>query len=274
MNLMSAGINVPAQLYQQQTSSRCDNQAQSYMVCFKECYFLFAFFSWCFLLYKFKFKFKYIALILGQGHEVQGTSSMYYVVPNYGIGHSPHGPHPLQPCAIGDGRFVRTQEYHAETVEHTYHQPVPTPHCSARPSAADRTPANTAQSLDYTNGLFVPGGFQQTVSVTSERGVAWNQSLQQATIASMEFQSHTSLPERGVTWNQSLQQATISSMEFQSHTSLPKEQPHRPAPWKRQLSGGARAPARLPRARRVCCCPDYESVEFYVLFYVNCIETA
>ena len=90
----------------------------------------------------------------------------------------------------------------------------------------------------------------------------------------MEFQSHTSLPERGVTWNQSLQQATISSMEFQSHSSLPKEQPHRPAPWKRQLSGGARAPARLPRARRVCCCPDYESVEFYVLFYVNCIETA
>ena len=90
----------------------------------------------------------------------------------------------------------------------------------------------------------------------------------------MEFQSHTSLPERGVTWNQSLQQATISSMEFQSHSSLPKEQPHRPAPWKRQLSGGARAPARLPHARRVCCCPDYESVEFYVLFYVNCIETA
>jgi len=31
MNLMSAGINVPAQLYQQQTSSRCDNQAQNYI---------------------------------------------------------------------------------------------------------------------------------------------------------------------------------------------------------------------------------------------------
>ncbi|OQU77485.1 uncharacterized protein LOC8071196 [Sorghum bicolor] len=184
------GINVPTQLYQQQTSSRCDNQAQSYM-----------------------------------GHKVQGTSSMYYVVPNYGIEHSPHGSHPLHPCAIGDGRFVRTQEYHAETVEHTYHQPIPMPYCSAHPSAADRTPASTAQSLGYTNGLFVPGGLRQTVSVTSERGVAWNQSLQQATIA---------------------------SMEFQSHTSLPKEQPRRPAPWKRQLSGGARAPARLPvpRARR------------------------
>ncbi|KAL5655482.1 hypothetical protein ACJX0J_034801, partial [Zea mays] len=206
---------VPAQLYQHQANSRCDNRAQTYM-----------------------------------GHEVQGTPSMYYVVPNYGIAHSPHGPHPLHPCAIGDGRFVRTQEYYSETVEHTYQQPVPTSYCSIRPSAADRTPASTAQSLGYTNDLFVPGGLRQTVSVTSERGVAWNQSLQQATIASMEFQSHTSLPERGVTWNQSLQQATISSMEFQSHASLQKELPHTPPPWKRQLSGGVRASARLPRARR------------------------
>jgi hypothetical protein len=248
MNLMCAGINVvPTQLYQHQANSRCDNRAQTYMVYFKECYFLFSFFSWCFLLYTFK----YIVLILGQGHEVQGTPSMYYVVPNYGIAHSPHGPHPLHPCAIGDGRFVRTQEYYSETVEHTYQQPVPTSYCSIRPSAADRTPASTAQSLGYTNDLFVPGGLRQTVSVTSERGVAWNQSLQQATIASMEFQSHTSLPERGVTWNQSLQQATISSMEFESHASLQKELPHTPPPWKRQLSGGARASARLPRARRV-----------------------
>lgn len=233
---------------------------------FKECYFLLLSslgVSYCTNLNK-------IVLILGQGREVQGPSSMYYVVPNYGITHSPHGLHPLHPCAIGDGRFVRTQEYHAETVERTYHQPVPMPHCSARPSAADRIPASIAQSLGYTNGLFVPGGLRQTVSVTSERGVAWNQSRQQATIAPVEFQSHTSLPERAFTWNQSLQQATTSSMEFQSHTSLPKEQPHR-APWKRQLSGGARARARSPRARRVCCCPGYESVEFYLLFYVSCI---
>lgn len=170
---------------------------------------------------------------------------MYYVVPDYGIAHSPHGPHPLHP-AIGDGRFVRTQEYHAETVEHRYHQ-LPMSHCSVRPSEADSSPASTTQSLGYANGLFVPHGLRQSVSVTSERAVAWNQSLQQA---------------------------TVSSMEFQSHTLLPKEQPHRPAPWKRQLSGGARAPARLPRAPRVCCCPDYGYVEFYLLFYVNCIETA
>ncbi|PUZ64163.1 hypothetical protein GQ55_3G121500 [Panicum hallii var. hallii] len=187
VNLMSAGINVPAQLYQHQTMSRYDNRAPNYT-----------------------------------GHQAQGTSCMYYVVPEYGIAHSPHGPHPLHPYAIGDGRFVRTQEYRAETVEHTYHQPVPAPHYAALPSAADRTPATTAQSLAYTNGLFVPGGYQQTVA-TSERGVAWNQSVQQA---------------------------TTSSMEFQGHTLLPKEQPRRPAPWKPQFSGEATVPARLPRAPR------------------------
>ncbi|RLN28912.1 uncharacterized protein C2845_PM05G12630 [Panicum miliaceum] len=190
-----AGINVPAQLYQHQTMSRCDNRAPNYTV----------------------------VIILEQGHQVQGTSCMYYVVPEYGIAHSPHGPHPLHPCAIGDGRFVRTQEYRAETVEHTYHQPVPAPHYAALPSAADMTPATTAQSLAYTNGLFVRGGHQQTVAVTSERGVAWNQSVQQA---------------------------TTSSMEFQGHTLLSKEQPRRPAPWKRQFSGVATVPARLPRARQ------------------------
>ncbi|TKW07042.1 hypothetical protein SEVIR_7G281501v4 [Setaria viridis] len=182
------GINVPAQLYQHQTISRCDNRAPNYA-----------------------------------GHQAQGTSYMYYVIPEYGIAHSPHGPHLLHPCAIGDGSSVRTQEYRAETVEHTYHQPVPTPHYPALPSAVDRTPATTAQSLAYTNGLFVPGGLKQTVAVASESGVAWNQSVQQA---------------------------TISSMGFQGHTFLPKEQPRWPAPWKRQFSGGAMVPARLPRARR------------------------
>ncbi|OEL18694.1 hypothetical protein BAE44_0020286, partial [Dichanthelium oligosanthes] len=87
----------------------------------------------------------------------------------------------------------------------------------------DRTPATTAQSLAYTNGLFIPSGLRQTVAVASERGVAWNQSVQQA---------------------------TIPSMEFQGHTLLPKEQPRRPAPQRRQFSGGAMMPARLPRARR------------------------
>ncbi|CAN6353854.1 unnamed protein product [Urochloa humidicola] len=180
------GINVPAQLYQHQTILRCDNRAPNYM-----------------------------------GHQVQGTSCMYYVVPEYGMVHSPHGPHPLHPCAIGDGRFVRTQEYRAETVEHTYHQPVSTPHYASLPSTADRTPATTAQSLAYTNGLFVPGGLQQTVAVASESGVAFNQSVQQA---------------------------TVSTMEFQGHTFLPKVQARRPAPWKRQFSGGAMVPARARRA--------------------------
>ncbi|KAF8727096.1 hypothetical protein HU200_019601 [Digitaria exilis] len=145
-----------------------------------------------------------------------------YVVPDYGIAHSPHGPHAFRPCAIGDGRFIRTQEYRTETMEHTYHQPVPTPQYAAFPTAAIRTPATAAQSLAYTNGLFVPGGLQQTVPVASERGVAWNQSVQ----------------------------ATISPMKFQGHTMLPKEQPRRPAPWKQQFSGGAMVPTRLPHARQ------------------------
>ncbi|KAG2624808.1 hypothetical protein PVAP13_3KG220427 [Panicum virgatum] len=157
------GINVPPQFYHHQTMSRCDNRAPNYM-----------------------------------GHQAQGTSCMYYVVPEYGIAHSPHEPDPLHPCAIGDGRFVRTQEYRAETVEHTYYQPVPVPHYAALPSAADRTPATTAQSLAYANGLFVPCGHKQTVAVTSERGVAWNQSVQQATTSSMEFQGHTLLPSGAV----------------------------------------------------------------------------
>ncbi|CAN6336379.1 unnamed protein product [Urochloa humidicola] len=183
------GINVPAQLYQHQTILRFDNRAPNYM-----------------------------------GHQAQGsTSCMYYVVPEYGIAHSPQGPHPLHPCAVGDGRFVRTQEYCGKTVEHTYHQPVSTPHYASLPSTADRTPATTAQSLAYTNDLFVPGRLQQTVAGASESGVALNQSVQQA---------------------------TVSTMEFQDHTFLPKEQPRRPAPWKRQFSGGAMVPARLPHARR------------------------
>lgn len=178
-----------------------------------------------------------LVLILEQGHQAPGISCMY-VVPDYGIAHSPHGPHAFRPCAIGDGRFIRTQEYRTETMEHTYHQPVPTPQYAAFPTAAIRTPATAAQSLAYTNGLFVPGGLQQTVPVASERGVAWNQSVQ----------------------------ATISPMKFQGHTMLPKEQPRRPAPWKQQFSGGAMVPTRLPHARQVCCCPHYELVKFYCSF--------
>jgi hypothetical protein len=163
---------------------------------------------------------------------------MYYVVPDYGIAHPPHGPHLLHPCAIGDGSTGRTQEHRAETVNHTYHQPVPTPHYPALPSAVERIPATTAQSLAHTNGLFVPGGLKQT-AVASESGVAWNQSVQQA---------------------------IMSSMGFQGHTYLPKEQLHRPAPWKRQFSGGAMVPARLPRVQWVCCCRHYELVKFYCSF--------
>lgn len=177
--------------------------------------------------------FNKLVLILEQGHQAQGISCMY-VVPEYGIAHSPHGPRAFHPCAIGDGRFIRTQGYHTETVEHTFHQPVPTPHHAAFPTMADRTPVTTAQSLAYTNGLFLPGGLQQTVPVASERGVAWNQSVQQATISPMKFQGPTLL----------------------------KEQPRRPAPWKRQFSGGAMVPTRLPRARWVCCCPHYQLVKF------------
>ncbi|KAJ1261831.1 hypothetical protein BS78_09G060400 [Paspalum vaginatum] len=184
------GINVPAQLYQHQTISTCDNQALNYA-----------------------------------GHQGQGTSCMYYVVPDadYGITFSPHGPQPLHPCAIGDGRFVRNQDYCAETVKHTYQQPVPTSYHAALPSVAERTPDSTAHSLAYTNGLFVPDGFRQNASAASERGAAWNHSQQQV---------------------------STSSIKFQGNTVVPREQPHRPAPWKRQFSGGAVEPARLHRARQ------------------------
>ncbi|CAM0144791.1 unnamed protein product [Urochloa decumbens] len=144
------GMCVPGQLYQHQTISACKDGAPNYM-----------------------------------GHQAQGIPCVYYVVNEYGIAHSPHGPHALPPCAIGDDK--------------------------------------TAQSLTNRNGLFVPGGIQQTVAVASESGVAWNQYAQQA---------------------------TISSMDFHGHTFLPKEQPHRPAPWKRQISGGAMVPARLPHAQQ------------------------
>lgn len=103
---------------------------------------------------------------------------MYYVVLDYGIAHSPHGPCPLDPCAIADGKFV-AQEYLANTADSTYHQPVPTSPYAFLPSAADRVPASTSQTLGYTDGLFIPGGQGQTLSVTSNNGVSclYNQLL-------------------------------------------------------------------------------------------------
>lgn len=76
------GINVPAELYEHQRIWGCGNQGLHY-----------------------------------SGQQIEGTSCMYYVVPDYGIAHSPHGPCPLDPCAIADDKFVRAQEYLANTAE-------------------------------------------------------------------------------------------------------------------------------------------------------------
>ncbi|KAL6607793.1 hypothetical protein ACP70R_040856 [Stipagrostis hirtigluma subsp. patula] len=183
------GINVPAEFYERQKVLGCDYQGLHY-----------------------------------SGHQAEGISSMYYVVPDYGIAHSPHGPQPLPPCAVANGRFVGAQEYCPDTVERTYHQPVPTSHYQALPSEAERTIASTSHSLANTNGLFVPGVLGQTVPVASESGAPWNPTLQQT---------------------------TASSMKIQDVTLVPKVQQWRSAPWKQQLASGAIVPAKLPRARLV-----------------------
>ncbi|KAL6897939.1 hypothetical protein ACP4OV_006898 [Aristida adscensionis] len=154
----------------------------------------------------------------------EGTSCMYYVVPDYGFTCSPHGPQPLHPRAA-DGGFVRSQEYQVDWEEHTYHRPVPpTSHypTPTLPYVAERTPALSSHSLAYTYGLLVPGKLVQTVAVASERAVPWNS-----------------------TW----QQTTISSLKFQDAPLLPKVQPRRSAPCKQQAASGAIVPAKLSCAR-------------------------
>jgi hypothetical protein len=175
---------------------------------------------------------------------------MYYVVPEYGIAHPPHGsqpfhliahpshglhplhpvahpPHgsyPVHPCAIANGLLSGGQEYCTETVEHTYYQQVRTSHYAVLPSVADRTPPINAQPLADTSGLFLPGGSDQAVDAASERGVAWSSSLQSVSVSSMKFQNPAVVPE-----------------------GLPCGED----PWKQQLAGRSRLPARLLHVQRV-----------------------
>ncbi|TVU17433.1 hypothetical protein EJB05_33470 [Eragrostis curvula] len=186
------GINVPAEFYGHQTIPGFNIRGQHYM-----------------------------------GHQAEGTPRMCYVVPAYT--HPPHGPHPLLPFSIANGRTAGTQNHHADSVEHPYYQKVYSSHYAVLPSAADMAPTSTTQPLTD-SGFFPPCVSGQTVDATSERDVAQSPSQQSASVSSIKFQNHTVVPEgrlRGT------------------------------APWKRQLADRPRVPAKLPRARQACRCSHF-----------------
>lgn len=182
------GITLPAELYEHQAIWRCGDQDLHYL-----------------------------------GQQAEGTSYSYYVVPDYGIAHSPLGPYPSEHCAIADGRFARSQEYLAKTADIACHQPVPIPHYDVLPSAAQWGPASTSQTLTCNDSLFIP----------TDQG-----------------QSFPVAPKKGMTWNPSLQSTSVSSKKFENHAMLSTVQLHSTDPWKQNLAAGSgtMVPAKLRRA--------------------------
>lgn len=160
------------------------------------------------------------------GQQAEGSSCSYYVVPDYGITHSPIGPYPSEPSVIADGRFVGAQGYLASTTDSTYHQPVPTTPYDAHPFAAQWGPATTSQTLTYTDSLFIPSGQDQSIPVA---------------------------PNKNITWNPSAQSTSVSSKKFQRNAMLPKVQLHSSDPWKQDPATRTMVPAKLrhiPQASR------------------------
>uniref|UniRef100_A0A452Y332 Uncharacterized protein n=1 Tax=Aegilops tauschii subsp. strangulata TaxID=200361 RepID=A0A452Y332_AEGTS len=184
------GITLPAELYEHQAIWRCGDQDLHYL-----------------------------------GQQAEGTSYSYYVVPDYGIAHSPRprGPYPSEHCAIADGRFARSREYLAKTADIVCHQPVPIPHYDVLPSAAQWGPASTSQTLMCNDSLFIP----------TDQG-----------------QSFPVVPKKGITWNPSLQSTSVSSKKFENHAMLSTVQLHSTDPWKQNLAAGSgtMVPAKLRRA--------------------------
>ncbi|KAK3137438.1 hypothetical protein QOZ80_5BG0452240 [Eleusine coracana subsp. coracana] len=217
------GINVPAEFYGRPTISGINDQGLHYM-----------------------------------GHQAEGTSCMYYVVPNYAtahpshgphpshpVAHPPHGPHPSHlvahphgshpshPCAITNDGLSGVQERCAETVERTYYQQVRTPHYVVPPSVAERIPPINVQPLAQASALFLPCGRAQTIADATKRSVAWSPSLQSA---------------------------SASSMKFQNHTVPQKRQLHGTVPWKRQLADRSRLPDKLLRIQQASRRPRHSAV--------------
>ncbi|EMS48415.1 hypothetical protein TRIUR3_29992 [Triticum urartu] len=182
------GITLPAELYEHQAIWRCGDQDLHYL-----------------------------------GQQAEGTSYSYYVVPDYGIAHSPRGPYPSEHCTIADGRFARSREYLAKTADIACHQPVPIPHYDVLPPAAQWGPASTSQTLTFNDSLFIP----------TDQG-----------------QSFPVVPKKGITWNPSLQSTSVSSKKFENHAMLSTVQLHSTDSWKQNLAAGSRTmvPAKLRRA--------------------------
>ncbi|KAE8803536.1 hypothetical protein D1007_20564 [Hordeum vulgare] len=182
------GINLPAELYEHQAIWRCGDQDLHYL-----------------------------------DQQAEGTSYSYYVVPDYGIAHSPRGPSPSEHCAIADGRFSRSQEYLAKTADIARNQPFPIPHYDVLPSAAQWGPASTSQALRCNDSLFIPIDQGQSFPVA---------------------------PKKGITWNPSLQSTSVSSKKFENHPMLSTVQLHSTDPWKQNLAAGSETmvPAKLRRA--------------------------
>ncbi|KAM0891439.1 hypothetical protein ACQ4PT_026404 [Festuca glaucescens] len=103
------------------------------------------------------------------GQQAESTSCPYFVIPHYGISHSPLAPYPPEPCAVADHRFAGAQEYLAKTADVTYHQPVPTPRYDVVPSAPHWGLASMSKTLTYTDSLFIPSGQGPSFPVASER---------------------------------------------------------------------------------------------------------
>lgn len=191
---------------------------------------------------------------------------MYYVVPNYATAHPPHGPHPMHPtahpphgphpfhpvahiphgshpshpCAIANSQLSGVQEHSAETVEPTYYQQVRGSHYPVLPSVPDRTPAVNAQPLAHNSSLFPLYEPGQTGAAASEKGVAWNPSLQSA---------------------------SISSMKFRNPTVVQKGQLHETAPCKHQLpdSDRSKLPDKHLSIQQVCHCPCWGFFLFLII---------
>ncbi|KAG8067254.1 hypothetical protein GUJ93_ZPchr0005g15978 [Zizania palustris] len=153
------------------------------------------------------------------GQQAEGTSCMYYVVPDYGVeygtAHSPHGPYLSDSGAIADGTFVGNQEYLANTAESTNYQPVPTSPFAFLPSVVDAAPASTSQT---------PASTSQTLA--------------------------NSVVESSVSGNPYIQSTSFSSEKFEDHMMLPNEQMHSSVSWQQQLAGRPNVPAELRHAQQ------------------------
>jgi hypothetical protein len=170
-------------------------------------------------------------LVLWQGQQAESTPCQYFVIPHYGISHSPLAPYPPEPCAVADHRFAGgAQEYLAKTAGVTYHQPVPTPRYDVLPSAPHWGLASMSKTVTYSDSLFIPNGQAPSFPVASDKGI---------------------------TWNPSLQSAGVAPKKIEGPAMLSTAQLHSSGPWKQDLAARNMMPAKLSRAPQVCHMSSY-----------------